>query len=82
MGDKYIEIQGKKLSFVQNEYPFDINIVQTLEPCHSTMQENLKLDHLNDEERRHLTKLFIDIEELTYKENEVLTFSEDMMMNI
>lgn len=80
--NKYIEINEKKILFIQNEYPFDINNVQTLETQNSTLKQDLKLDHLNDEERNYLTKLFKDIDELTYKENEILTFSQDIYHEI
>ena len=51
--NNYMEINGNKIMFINNEYPFDLNNIQMLEPVNKSVKEILCLDPLNGEEQKN-----------------------------
>lgn len=75
---RYLEIKGNKIVFVDNNYPFDIHNIYTLQQVGSQSFDNINLDHINSEERKEIVQLLRDYKELFYKDGDQLTFTHEI----
>lgn len=61
----------------------DLNDSEPIQVCHTSMKEQLfRLDHLNSEEKSHLTKALKEYDDIFYRENDNLTFTNQVKHKI
>lgn len=71
---KFVDISGYKIYFEEYNYPSYVENICLFEPLNiENTSRNIKLDHLNSEERSLTTKLILDFKDLFYREGDVLS---------
>ena len=76
---KEITFNGKVCNFLNN--PYEFNNICTLEVSNPNL-DRLKLDHLNEEERREIMKLLRQYNKLLFKEGDILTNTTEIQHEI
>lgn len=75
---KYIQIRQQKLFFTNSTYPFDIENINSLEASNKNILENIKLDHINTEQRKQVESLIKSNNDIFYLEGDTLSFTHEI----
>lgn len=78
---EYIDILGRKILF-DEESPYHINSIQTINDTKFRTIDELNLSNLNNEEYLKLTKLLNEYNDLFYKDGDILTCTEEIQHEI
>lgn len=79
--NKYLDIFGKKILF-EEQSPYHINTIQTIEDSGFSKMSQLNLNHLNRDENYKLRKLLDDFKDLFYKDGDKLTATHEVQHEI
>lgn len=79
--NKFLDIFGKKILF-EEQSPYHINTIQTIEDTGFSKINQLNLNHLNRDENYKLGKLLEDFKDLFYKDGDKLTATHEVQHEI
>lgn len=79
--NRYIDILGNKILFEQ-ESPYHINTIQTIEDSNCNGINQFDLSHLNRDEDSKLRRILTEFHDLFYKEGDVLTSTQEVQHEI
>ena len=83
LADSYIHINHIKTLFENNNnYPYILKDICTLEGSEDDFLTQLKLDHLNNDEKNNIIKFLKNNEDLFYKEGDILSSTREICHEI